>query len=219
MGQGGWRQGEGPDTSPCCTEPTIGHCVCDGEGGQTRQVRLGPQGGTQEAPEGLVLAGAPAPISSSAEAPGASRPCQSVHESSSICPASRDEHGGLHIPPVSQQQTQMSPVWLGMESRAGWPCTGSTKALGLCTATQVRRPPTPHWEQGWQRPQGTSGTSPAQPHSQPSQLPLLVQLLEEGFAKLVCADHDGASRCHLNDAGQEACKDSPVSPLVTLGHL
>ena len=64
-----------------------------------------------------------------------------------------------------------------------------------------------------------AGTGPAPwvtvPSSQPPQPPLLVQLLEEGFAKLVGADHDGTGGCHLDDTGQEACKDSTVSPTAT----
>lgn len=58
----------------------------------------------------------------------------SVHESSSsICPAPRDECGGLHIPPVSQQQAQMSPRVAGMGSGAGLalaPCAGSRRQSG-----------------------------------------------------------------------------------------
>ncbi|KAF1552212.1 hypothetical protein FQV19_0009054, partial [Eudyptula minor] len=83
----------------------------------------------------LVLARAPAPISCPAESPGSPHPRQSVRESSSsICPASRDERRGLHIPPppVSQQQAQMSPSAAG-DGEQGWagPASGASPEAGL----------------------------------------------------------------------------------------
>lgn len=76
------------------------------------------------------------------------------------------------------------------------------------------------WEGTWASSRAGSGpapwgTAPSSQHSQPTQLPLLVQLLEEGFAKLVGADHDGTGGCHLNDTGQETCKQPPCARLST----
>lgn len=132
--------------------------------------------------------------------------------------------------PVSQQQAQMSPSAAadGERGRAGlasvrrqrggraqhegtWAfCTAECGSLfpGCLARSRVGTVP-----------QGTGHIQPCpSPGSQPTQPPLLVQLLEEGLAKFVGADHDGAGGCHLNDAGQEACKDKPVSPSVTPGH-
>lgn len=101
--------------------------------------------GRQRSPRGLRFGPcqSPSSISCQAKSPGTPHPCQSVHESSSsICPAPRDGCGGLRIPPVSQQQAQMSPSVAGTGSGAGWPWLrvqaaggrAGTKALGLCTA-------------------------------------------------------------------------------------
>lgn len=40
---------------------------------------------------------------------------------------------------------------------------------------------------------------------------LLVEPLEEAFAKLISADHDGTGGCSLDDPGEEAC-DGKTNP-------
>lgn len=187
---------------------------------------------TEKPPKGLVLDRAPTPISCPAESPGAPRSHQCVRKSSSsISPASRDERRGAPCPPLQchSSRHRCPPGWLGTESGAGLALplrTGSreaersTKALGLCTAEcGSLLPGRLAGNGGGSVPRGTGHIQPCpSPGSQPTQPPLLVQLLEEGLAEFVGADHDGAGGCHLNDTGQEACKDSPVSPSVTPQH-
>jgi len=134
--------------------------------------------------------------------------------------------GDSPSPPLSQQQAQMSPAWLGLESGAGL-------ALPPRSGRQSRHEGAgaAHGRVWVAAPGGLTGSGaggvPRGPgrippcpsaRSQPRQPPLLVQLLEEGLAEFVGADHDGAGGCHLNDTGQEACRDSPVSPSVTPRH-
>lgn len=195
-------------------------CVTDGEEGQLRAgAGLGGPGrqARREAHKGLVLARAPAPTSCLAKSPRAHHPHQSVRESSSsTCPASRDEHRGLHKPPSVTAASTDVP-------QCSWPflCAGSgeaersMKALGLCTAEcGLLLPGHLTGSRVGSIPRGTSRIQPC-PSSQPAQPPLLVQLLEKGLAKFVGADHDGAGGCHFNDAGQEACKQPSGARLGT----
>lgn len=129
--------------------------------------------GRQKSPQGLGFGPchSPSSISCQAKSLGTPHPCKSVHESSSsICPAPRDECGGLHIPPVSQQQAQMSPPeWLGQ----GVGQAGPGSVCGQREAEQERRhlgsarPSADRcswdtWlERGWHCPLGTATSSPA----------------------------------------------------------
>lgn len=42
-----------------------------------------------------------------------------------------------------------------------------------------------------------------------AQRPVSVEPLEEAFAKLISADHDGTGGSSLDDPGQEACEEAP----------
>lgn len=131
---------------------------------------------TEKAPEGLVLARAPAPISCPAESPGAPHPCPRVRESSSsICPASRDECRGLCIPPtVTAAGMDVPQCSWGWRAGPGWPCPVCRQQGGraqhegtwaLHSRVSFAAPGAPCQEHGWQRPPGHR-THPALPQPQ-----------------------------------------------------
>lgn len=107
-------------------------CVSEEEGQSPGRSRAGgPKQAQREAPKVWSSATAPTPTSCPAEPPG---PGQSICESSSsICPASREERGGLHAPLVSQQQAPMSP------SAAGAGEWGRAGPAATCRLSSARR--------------------------------------------------------------------------------
>lgn len=203
-------------------------CVTDGEEGQTpgRSRAGGPRQAHREAPRGF----GPSPEPQLPSLALLSLPGHPILTRASVNPAAASVQpqgmsaGNSTSPPVSQQQAEMSPSAAGMESGAGLalpPCAGSreaersTKALGLCTAEcGLLLLGCLAGSRVGSVPRGTGRIQPyPSPSSQPAQPSLLVQLLEKGLAKFVGADHDGAGGCHLNDAGQEACKQPPGARL------
>lgn len=111
----------------------------------------------------------------------------------------------------------MSPrvAGLGSEARLALaPCVGSGRqsrnegTWALHSRVQISTPGTPGWSRAGTVPWARPHPALPQARSQSPQLLLLVQLLEKALAKFIGADHDGAGRGHLDDAGQEPCKDS-----------
>lgn len=155
-----------------------GEAVCEGgSGGADPQAEQGwgAQAG-REGPEawGLVLARAPAPSPARPSLLGL-HPCQSVRESSSsICPAPRDEGGGLRVPPsVTAAGTDVPQSgWAGEGGQAGpgSVCRQQSRNEGtwaLHGRGRVTTPGTPGWSRAGTVPLshcpllGTATSSPA----------------------------------------------------------
>lgn len=176
-----------------------------GAGGEAVRNWVQAGGGS---PQGLVHAGAPAPTPKPGGrlgAPNLAKVRESIQQHLSSLEGGP---GGGHIPSVTAGSVPPARQGRGgprdrahTTGPAGSRAHG--KALGVSPGVSLSH-----------GPQSPSVPPPLQS----PQPPLLVQLLEEGFAELVGADHDGTGGGHLNDTGQEPCKDRAVSPTMTPGH-
>lgn len=158
-----------------CTASKARLCVSDGQEGQIpRQSRAGGPMQAEKPPRsGVWSFQSPSSISCQAKSLGTPHPCKSVHESSSsICPAPRDECGGLHIPPsVTAAGTDVP--------QSGWdrewgrlalaPCVGSRRqsrnegTWALQGRVRIAAPGTPGWRE--------LALSPGHSHIQPCPRP------------------------------------------------